>query len=1196
MALARLCCVLLSAACLGSAAAPATAASKGSAARKPDFTREVRPILSRHCFKCHGPDDGARKAKLRLDVREEALRPSKSGPAVIAPGSPDKSELVRRILASSPEDVMPPPEIKNPLSEEQKRVLRDWIASGAEYKTHWAFVPPRQAAPPGVKDRRWVRNPIDAFVLARLEQEGLKPAPAADRYTLVRRVSLDLVGIPPTPEEADAFVNDPAPDAYERLVDRLLASPRYGERWARRWLDLARYADTNGYEKDRQRSIWPYRDWVIKALNADMPFDRFTIEQIAGDMLPQATLEQRVATGFHRNTMLNEEGGIDPLEYRFHAMVDRVATTGATWLGLTLACAQCHTHKFDPVSQREYYQFMAFLNNADEPEIDVPNPETAAKRATLEARIAALVAGLPNRFPVANLRWQTNAPALAQSAGDAQAKVLEDASVLFSGTNPETDTYTVALDTDWEEVQAIRLEAMTHESLSKKGPGRTDHGNFVLSEFSATAMAKGSGGQPVSVKFARAEADVAQKDFPAGAAIDGDPKTGWAIHTDGDWNVTRTATFTLAEPLKLPGGGRITFRLEQNHGQRHTIGRLRLAFGQDIHDDRPLEVRRRELFDRGFAGWLERERQRTVHWTVLRPVEAKANLPLLTIQEDDSVFASGDQTKSDTYEIKFRTDARGITAIRLDALTDDRLPKHGPGRVYYEGPIGDFTLSELTLSAGGTNVPFGQASHTFATGKQTAAAAVDGDPLIGWSIDGAQGRPHHAVFNLAAPLAVSEFGLRMLFERHYPAGLGRFRISVTTDKAQAEARDLPAEVEALLLVPADTLTAAQRDRLREQYASSAPELEAARKEIADLRRQLPSPPTTLVMLERPPENPRPAFQYKRGDFLQPLQKVEPGTLSALPPLPAATPRNRLGFARWLAAPDNPLVGRVTVNRQWAAFFGRGLVRTTEDFGFQGEAPTHPELLDWLAVEFVQQGWSLKRLHRLIVSSATYRQASRASPALLARDAENKLLARGPYARLEAELVRDAALQASGLLSGKIGGPSVFPPQPPGVSTEGAYGALEWKTSQGEDRYRRGLYTFSKRTAPYAMFIAFDAPSGEACVARRDVSNTPLQALTLLNDTVFVEAAQALGRRVAQASGSVEDRLRYLFRRCLTRPPTAKELELLGRFFAAQKQRFESKALDPKPLAGETEADPAECAAWTALARALLNLDEAITKG
>jgi hypothetical protein len=1003
--------ILLSVACLLIATAgPARAETPA------DYTRDVRPLLARYCFKCHGPDPKARKAELRLDDKDDALR-DRGGYAAIVPGDADSSELIARIEDEDDASRMPPPEMKVSLTPAEKDVLRRWIAGGAGYRPHWAFVPPRSGPVPAVRRTGWAENPIDRFVLARLEAEVLGPSAPADPYTLIRRVSLDLIGLPPTPEEADAFAADRSPGAYERLVDRLLASPLYGERWARRWLDLARYADTNGYEKDRPRSIWPYRDWVIRALNADMPFDRFTVEQIAGDLLPEATRDQRIATGFHRNTMINEEGGIDPLEFRFHAMTDRVATTATVWLGLTLGCAQCHTHKYDPITHRDYYRFFAFLDNAEEPELVLDDAGVERRRGELAARIAALEAGLAGKFP-------------------------------------------------------------------------------------------------------------------------------------GD-------------------------------------------------------------LDRAFDAWLEAERARTVEWTRLQPVEAKANLPLLAIEEDGSVFASGDQTKSDEYRVTYRGASGPITAFRIDVLPDDRLPARGPGRAYYEGPKGDFFLSELRLAVDGRPLRLRPADATESYGKLSIGAgeskarlALDGDAHTGWSTGGRAGEAHHAVFVLSEPITVdagTPIHLEMDFERHYPAGLGRFRLSATTAEGPVVARDLPAEVERLLHQGDHELDDAGRARLLRQFLAAAPELAEARKPIAALRKEWPEGLTTLVMAERPVANPRPTFVHRRGEFLQPEERVEPSTPPFLHAFPEGAPRDRLGFARWLVDRRNPLAARVTVNRHWAAFFGRGLVPTLDDFGFQGTPPSHPELLDWLALELPRDGWSIKALHRRIVTSATYRQSSRVSPGLLARDRDNRLLARGPRLRLEAEQIRDAALLAGGLLANRLGGPSVFPPQPPTVSTEGAYGALPWKPSLGADRYRRGLYTFSKRTTPYAMFGTFDAPSGESCVARREVSDTPLQALTLLNDVVFVEAAQALGRATAggEDGRTAASRAEALFRRCLVRRPTTDELKALVDFYEAQHARLTRRELDAAAIAGgiedEEEGDAVDAAAWTLVARAVLNLDEMIVK-
>lgn len=1162
-----------------------------------DFRRDVRPILASHCLKCHGPDEGKRQSGLRLDVREMALAAAESGERAIVPGKPEASELVRRINSADENEQMPPLATKNPLTGAQKATIKAWIAAGAPYQPHWSFIPPQRSPLPDVKDAAWPRGAIDRFVLARLEAAGLAPSPRVDKFTLARRVSLDLIGLPPTPEEAQAFVDDASPDAYERLVDRLLASPRYGERWARRWLDLARYADTNGYEKDRVRSIWPYRDWVIEALNRDLPFDQFTIEQLAGDMLPSATLAQRTATGFHRNTMLNEEGGIDPLEFRFHAMTDRVSTTATVWLGLTLGCAQCHTHKYDPFQHREYYSFMALLNNADEPEIDLPRDDLAARRSELESQIAAREADLANQFPPeGEIRWHDLKIVEATSSGGAKLEPVDDGSLRAAGPNPDKDTYTLVLASDVKRCSTIRLEALPDPSLGKNGPGRTPHGNFVLSEL--TAEIKTSPDEkPQPVKFVRAEADFAQDGFPAAHAIDASAKTGWAIHGPDPWNVRRVLTLHVEKPLDLAAETKWTIRLDQQHGTQHTLGRFRLSLGEPVEDARPLAVRRKAHLEMKFKSWLAAETEKAVRWDVLKPIKATSNLPLLTIQNDDTIFVTSDQSKSDRYDVTYANSTRGVTAIRLEVLPDERLPKHGPGRVFYEGPFGDFFLSEVTLTAGGKQVPFAAASQSFASGKDTAATAIDGDQQTGWSINGGQGKAHTAVFRLKEPLTdAAELSLSMLFEKYYAAGLGRFRVSVTSDERPVEAKQLPVDLERFLLRPAHERPRFEdRGPLLRFFLSQAPELATAREEIKKLRDQLPAFPTTLVLSERPASNPRPTFRHHRGEFLQPKERVEPGTLSVLPPLPAGAPRDRLTFARWMVAPENPLVGRVTMNRQWAALFGRGLVRTTEDFGLQGELPSHPELLDWLALEFPRQEWSLKRMHRLIVTSAAYQQSSRATPELLERDPRNELVSRGPRHRLEAELIRDVVLSAGGLLSGKVGGPSVFAPQPPGVSTEGTYGALAWNVSTAEDRYRRGLYIFIKRTAPYAMFGTFDAPSGEACVPRRDTSNTPLQALTLLNDVVFIEAAQELGRQFAAASGSPEEKLGRLWQRMLGRPAAGGEVDLLARYYATQVDRLTKNDLDADKIAGPGPGDAVQRAAWTLVARSVMNLDEMITK-
>jgi hypothetical protein len=1171
----------------------------GWSAEAPDFNREIRPILSRFCFKCHGPDDTTRASGVRLDTREGALASGDGGVAVVVPGKPADSELIRRIQSTDPDVVMPPPATHLTLSPAQRELLSRWIASGAEYAPHWAFVAPQATPLPHVTRADWPRNGIDHYVLAELELRDLSPAEEAERVVLARRAALDLLGLPPNPDEVEAFVQNPGPNAYEQYVDQLLASPRYGERWARRWLDLARYADTNGYEKDRVRNVWPYRDWVINALNADLPYDRFSLEQLAGDLLPDAGPDQRIATGFHRNTMLNEEGGIDPLEFRFHALTDRVSTTGAVWLGLTIGCAQCHTHKYDPLTHTEYYQLMAFLNNADEPVYEIPSEEVARRQAELDRQIAAREAELPHQFPpLDSWTWEPAKVVSATSAQGATLTIGDDQSLLVSGVSPETDTYTLIVESSLPEIAGLQIETLTDASLGNQGPGRTPHGNFVLTHLDVDRKLDDTHNDPQ--QFQAVMADFAQDKFPAEHTIDNSPKTGWAIHGSGQWNVPRTLTARFAKRVRPHEPTRWEIRLEQWYGGQHTLGKFRIRFGT-ITDTRPVRVRRQAHFDQKFAAWLAQQEARAVPWTVATPQAWQTTLPRLTLLDDGSLLASGDLSKRDVYDLTWGPELSGATALRIEALPDESLPRRGPGAVYYEGPFGDFFLSEAQFRSGdgpltgGTERWLG-AAHTYAGGNSSAAAAVDGNPLTGWSVDGGQGRAHVAVLRFKEPLPeAAAHHLSLIFERFYAAGLGRFRVSYTKATAVPEQAALETTLGEILSLPASARSAEQHAVLVREFCRQAPELATERAAIDALRNQRPSPTTALVFRERPADFPRPTYRHHRGEFLQPKEPVQ-GALPAFLAASAAGPTtDRRAFAEWLVDERNPLVGRVTVNRVWQVFFGRGLVRTTEDFGYQGEQPTHPQLLDWLAVEFMRRDWSMKALHRLIVTSATYRQASRVTPELLATDPQNLWLARGPRVRLDAEVIRDSLLDMAGLLSDKQFGPSVYPLQPANITTEGAYGQLAWNVSSGEDRYRRGLYTFAKRTAPYAMFTTFDGPSGEACIPRRESSNTPLQALTLLNDPVFLEVAQTLGRDLATASGTTAEKLDLLFRRILTRPPTQAEADLLLRFFETQHRRLRDGGLDAKSLAGTGDVVDVDRAAWTATARALLNLDETITK-
>jgi hypothetical protein len=1046
----------------------------------PNFNRDVRPVLSRNCFPCHGPDEDERKADLRLDVREDA---AKAG--AFDSGAPANSELLRRILSSDPDEQMPPPNSGHTLTESQKKQLQDWVLGGAKYEKHWAFVAPNRPALPSVKNTDWPRNSIDRFLLARLEREGLKPSAEADQYTLARRVYLDLIGLPPTMEEAEAFVNDKDPKAFENLVDRLLASKRYGERWGRLWLDLARYSDTNGYEKDRPRSIWPYRDWVIHALNADMPFDQFTIEQLAGDMLPDATISQRIATGFHRNTMLNEEGGIDPNEYRFYAMVDRVATTGSVWLGLTFGCAQCHTHKYDPITHSDYYRMFALLNNADEPDLSVSDPTIDKRRAELQAQIENEIAGLPAKFPPEpgggteeelrqshlDVRFEKWLKAEREKATAWHAlkpheltsnlpklELLDDGSIFSSGDITKRDVYTLKVDLGKQSglkpdqpITALRLEVIPDPRLPEGGPGRAFYegrkGDFFLSELAVTTTS-----------------------------------------------------------LLPPAGG--------EGGRRPDEGGVNERAG-----------------------------------------EQSKNSPSPSPQPSPPKRAQ-DKTKSAPGE-------RGLA--------------RGPARRRVRFKSGSVSFGKISIG----------------NGTAEAKNVFDGEGSTGWSTSTKPGEHHQLVLNFEKPLAPKgEVTIEMTFERHFAASLGRFRISATTKTGEVAASQLPVEIERLLVTSPDSADRFALTKLKRQFLLVTPQLAKARKKLDGLRNQIPKSQYTMVFLERPADNPRPTHRHHRGEFLSTREEISPSLPSLFPSFKNGVNANRLNFARWLVSEQNPLVARVTVNRAWRAFFGTGIVETSADFGTQSNPPSHPELLDWLAVEFMANGWSMKKLHRLIVTSSAYRQSSRLTPELLKRDPQNRLLARGPRFRVDAETVRDIMLKSSGLLTTKLGGPSVYPPQPTSV-TALAYGGAKWPVSKGEDRYRRSLYTFNKRTAPYAAYTVFDGPTGENCLPRRNRSNTPLQALTLLNDEMFLEMARSLGTTAAKRDGELSDRAGWIFQRLLTRAPSKDELASLIRYVTAQKSRLDAKEIEATKIGGVNASS--ETAALTMLARSLMNLDEVITK-
>lgn len=993
------------------------------------FIEDIQPLFAKHCYQCHGPDK--QQAGLRLDLKAAAFDGGDSGKVFEATKS-SESLLVEYVAGLDPDKVMPPKGER--LSAVEVGLIRAWIDQGAIWpdnapgniqkkSSHWSFQPIARPELPPVKNVGWTRNPIDAFILAKLEQEGIEPAPEADRPTLIRRLYLDLLGLIPSPAEIDEYLQDEQPLAYERLVERILTSPHFGERWGRHWLDLARYADSDGYEKDNPRPhAYRYRDWVIDAINRDLPFDQFTIEQLAGDLLPNATLEQRMATGFHRNTLTNTEGGADQEEFRVAATVDRVNTLGAVWLGMTVGCAQCHTHKYDPLTQREYYQLFAFMNSIQEANIPAPTPdETAAfgkARAAYDAEHAPLVAAVTKfeteQLPARQRAWEQTLtvsplatwvllePASVVSQQGATLTRKDDGSWLASGTNPERDLYTITVKTPLTGVTGFRLEVLPDDQLPSKGPGRVAHGNFVLSEFNISISTEGNANsQPVALRNALADFEQGHNgkvaEFPIAHVLDGKTNTGWAVANK--FGSRHVAIFECESPVTTNGEQVLTFKLDQQHGTQHTIGKFRIST------------------------------------TTARP-------PLQLEGVPDAVIA----------------------ALKVNAAERNDLQR---------------------------------------------AAATD-------------------------------------YYKTVDADLAALQSAVKLHQKQA---------------PADPDTKAQ------------------------VVSELPTPRATHLLI--------------RGDFLRKGDPVSTGTPLVLHPFEPSGPiSTRLDLARWIVAPTNPVTPRVTVNLWWQHLFGRGLAAMVEDFGVRGERPSHPELLDWLATELLARKWSRKSLVQLIVNSATYRQSSRNRPELHERDPKNIWLSHQNRFRLEAEIVRDLYLTASGLLNRRVGGPSVRPPLPSGVAELGYAGSIRWPESTGADKYRRGLYIFFQRTVPYPMLMSFDAPdSNNACV-RRERSNTPLQALTLLNDPVFFECAQALGRRsISENTASNSNRVNDLFRLALGRTPSDAESSRLWQLHAELKGQIAAQAgaaeklAGPKPLPG----DELETAMSVALSRILLNLDEFVVR-
>ena len=1073
------------------------------------FSKHIRPILSANCFKCHGPDEQTREEDLRLDISD----------------TQDWKKIIARITSSDQDEIMPPPEANKTLKPAEIDLLKKWITQGSNYEKHWAFILPQKTS-----------IPSDIHPVDHLFKNDL--ADKTDPYTLIRRVHLDLIGLPPSIEVADQFATDPTPAAFAKIVDNLLASPRYGERWARRWLDLARYADTNGYEKDRDRSIWPYRDYVIRSLNADKPFDQFTIEQLAGDMLPDPTPEQIIATGFHRNTMLNEEGGIDPLEFRYHAMTDRVATTGTTWLGLTTGCAQCHTHKYDPITHHDYFGLMAYLDNTIEPDYHLPDPALAERQKSNLAQAEKLLTELPSKWP-APIGKLTFTPQTLQKVTATSTVEVKGTTAHLYGPAPATDTYTVTFETTAQNITALRLDTL---ALDGKGPGRTEHGNFVLSEIEITAAPLDNSYPAQKITILNPSASIEQEGFSITHAIDGKPNTGWAIHSPKTpIHKNHHAIFHLKDAPNDPFGLRFTVTLRQNYGAQHTIANFQLSLASAPPSPESPILPEQHL-QQSYQAWLATQKPHLIDWKHLTPSKAVANIPYLTIEENGIIFTAGDISKHDIFTLNFPASDQPINSLRLEALPDPRLPANGPGMTYYEGRKGDFFLSEFQVS---TDTPLtfsGSSQSAFSaqySGNADASTAIDDDIQTGWSLKQNIGQRQLAVFNLTNTIPAGKpFQITMHFGRHFASTLGKFRLSSS---------------------PSPDIQAIAHEGTLEDFLLQAPELKGHSDKIRSLQKNLKGTPT-LIMRERPAGHTRPTHLRHRGEYTQPKDRVKPRLPDAIYPSGKPLPKDRLEFAKWLVSSENPLTARVVVNRHWAAFFGEGIVSSLDDFGMQGKLPTNPKLLDHLAVTFIENGWSLKKLHRLIVTSAAYQQDSKI---------ESGTSKQFPRQRLEAEIIRDAALSASGLLSQKMFGPPVRPPQSPGIS-EVAYSNPKWNASKGEDRYRRTLYTYQKRTAPFAFLTTFDASSGEACLAQRDRSNTPLQALTLMNDPMFIEIANHFGTQIQNHPATTEEKITQAFRLLITRPPTENEVQLLFDFH----QKHNS---------------------WPALTRALLSLDESVTK-
>jgi len=1145
------------------------------------FNRDIRPILSENCLTCHGPDKNKRKAGLRLDQEEVAKSKLESGHVAIVPGKPEESRMIYALTTTDADDQMPPAKTGKKLSREQIDLIQRWIAEGAPFEKHWAYIPPVRPEPPAVKQTDWAHNEIDRFILARLEKEGLKPSPPAEKHALLRRVTVDLTGLPPTIDEVDAFLADTSADAYEKVVDRLLASQAYGERMAQQWLDLARYADSDGYHADVPRSMWQYRDYVINSFNKNKPFDQFTVEQLAGDMLPNATLEQKVATAFNRNGMSSTEGGADPDEYMAKYVTDRVNTTATVWLGTSINCTECHDHKYDPFTQREYYQLFDFFNRLPEkgldsdpapPFVKAPSDQQQSELAQiksdravaktkrdellntrdekLDAAGAAWAAALRQKMAKG---WTALPPVSTKSANGATLGIQADDSIAALGANPEKDIHEVTFRTSRSKISALQLEALL-------GPGQTGasrgNGNFVLTGFEAEIEPL-SASDP-ALRPVKLGAWKSLGPFPAASGkeafdkkfIDEEKLDLNASYADGKIKWTEHADWKDGEAHMLPGSVVATY-----------LTRTIIADAA-----RPLVISLGS--DDGLQVWINGKK--VLSREVSRGVAPDQDRAFLSLQPGENQLL-----------LKIN-DGGGDHGFYFAAVNSARMP-----------------------------VRFVQAAADYQQKDFPASAALDENAETGWAIDGYKEdmrKPRTAVFIPSDPFGFADGTLvrvKLKFESKFAQHvIGRWRLSGREDNVQ-DFSALPENSRtALLGAESPEKVAALRDDYREEHLPGLKEnsqkIASLEKAEADLDKRIP----TIRVMEDMPKPDRVTKILVRGDYRNKGDVVSADVPKTLPPLPADAPRNRLSFAKWLVDPRHPLVGRVTVNRFWSLYFGTGLVKTGNEFGSQGEPPSHPELLDWLAREFIDTGWNIKAMHKRIVLSATYQQSSKATPELIAKDSQNRLLARGPRFRMAAETIRDNALSYSGLLdrARKPGGPSVRPYQPPGLWETMMFGGNKYEVGKGDELWRRSIYTLWKRTVPYPMFKTFDAPDRAICTEQRGMTCTPLQAFVTLNEQSFVEAARVFAQRILQQGGAeTPAQLRFAVKTVLSRDPSDKELETLSKILGEMRTEYtlDPKAAEQLVAVGEAKRpenlDTVQLAAWTTVANVLLNLDETMTK-